>query len=151
MENSNPQSENDGGTSRRDYPSEMSNIISMTAPTEPLSAIKSMSDLRIGEITPSAFNPGLSPIGTARGTDKFLFNQQDLLKIYEKRNIQNKEKRSYSKSEARKSGNRMYQAYLKQQAHLAQLKQQREEEIKSTIKQKPTICKKSIRLHKQLN
>lgn len=43
----------------------------------------------------------------------------------------------------------MHQAYLKQQSHLARLKQQREEEIKSTMQSKPTICKKSARIHKQ--
>ena len=47
--------------------------------------MKQMPDLRIGEDTPSAFNPGLSPIGTGRGTEKFTLSRKELLKIYEKK------------------------------------------------------------------
>ena len=94
----------------------MSNVVSGTKTTERAEAIKSsIRELRIGEITPSAFNPGLSPIGSYRGTEKglesFALNQQELLRMYDKKQNRNEEKRSYSKAETRKSGDRMYQAY----------------------------------------
>ena len=62
-----------------------SNAVSATVLTEPISAMKQISELRIGEDTPSAFNPGLSPIGTGRGTEKFTLSRKELLKIYEKK------------------------------------------------------------------
>ena len=70
-----------GGTAKYAYPIDMyptdsSNLISITAPTEPVSAARSIYELEHGEESmPSAFNPGLSPIGTGRGADRFALNK----------------------------------------------------------------------------
>ena len=74
---------------------------------------------RSGVLTPTAFNPGLSPIGTSNcpgsRMDSFMLNQIEMIKSQEHQRCRNssQDKKQYTKQEARKSGERMYQSFLK--------------------------------------
>ena len=90
-------------------------------------------------MTPSAFNPGSSPIPTPKDIE----NRMKSMEREDKSS-----KRSFSRHEAARSGERLYQKQLVKEQHISRLKIQREAEISAQMRDKPAICRKSIKLWK---
>ena len=93
-----------------------------------------------GKATPTAFNPGSMPIPTpSQVTERMRRLETE----------GGQRKKSYSRQAAAKSGDRMFQAQLRKEQNLMKLQKRREQEILATLREKPAICQRSVRLCRQ--